>query len=441
MNRRIRFALFLLIAALLLGGCAALTVDEMYSPPKRSAEHQALQKAIDAAMPGLEYCAPLSGENQQTVQMFDLDGDGEEEYLLFAKGSSENPLRILVFGKSGEEYVLKETIDSRGSAFELVEYVDMDGQPGLELVVGCQLSNQVLRSLAVYTFSDGDSHQLMTANYFKFVTCDLDSNNLADLLVISPGAMETDHAVAALYSYRDGAISRSREADLSESADHIKRIMVENLHGGIPAVYVASSVAESAIITDVFAMKNGRFTNVSFSNESGTSVQTLRNYYVYADDIDSDGVLELPSLITMVPRTLERSVSRQHLIRWYAMDISGGEVDKMYTFHNLADGWYLQLDSEWAPRVTVTQEGSTYSFYMWDESFEDCEAIMTIYALTGSDREMLAVEDSRFILYRADKTIYAARLEDAAASYALTQERLISCFHLIYQDWKTGETE
>ena len=86
-----------LLAALLLSGCAMRTIDELYAPPKRSEEYSRLQSAIDIAMAGLEYSAPLTGENQQAVQMADLNGDSVEEYLLFAKGDSEYPLRILVF--------------------------------------------------------------------------------------------------------------------------------------------------------------------------------------------------------------------------------------------------------------------------------------------------------------------------------------------------------
>ena len=72
-----------LMAALLLSGCAR-TIDELYSPPKRSEEFSRLQAAIDIAMAGLNYSAPLSGEHQQAVQMADLDGDGSDEYLVFA---------------------------------------------------------------------------------------------------------------------------------------------------------------------------------------------------------------------------------------------------------------------------------------------------------------------------------------------------------------------
>ena len=73
------------LAVLLLTGCSMRTLDELYRVPKRSEEYNDLQSAIDRHMGDREYCAPLSGENLQTVQMADLDGDGTQEYLLFAK--------------------------------------------------------------------------------------------------------------------------------------------------------------------------------------------------------------------------------------------------------------------------------------------------------------------------------------------------------------------
>lgn len=439
MNGRNVLIALLLSAVLLLSGCGMLTVEEMYSPPQRSEDYYHLQSAIDSAMDGLEYCAPLTGENQQTVQTADLDGDGEEEYLIFAKGTSEKPMKILIFRREDETFLLAEVIESQGSAFSQVEYVRIDDQPGVELVVGRQVSDQVLRSVSVYSFASGKAAQLMVSNYSKFLTCDLDQNGYSELMVIQPDEVETENAVATLYSFSSGAIERSREVELSETADAIKRIMVSRLDGGVPAVYVASAVDESAIITDIFAIKNGLFTNISFSNESGTSVQTLRNYYVYADDIDDDGILELPSLITM--RSTARTVdTQQYLIRWFAMDIEGREVDKLYTFHNYISGWYIELDSGWTDRVWIQQEANAYTFWLWDEQFLEATAIFSIHALTGSDREAQAVEHNRFVLYRAEGVVYAAKLEGASASFGITQEDLINSFHLIQTDWKTGET-
>ena len=225
---------------------------------------------------------------------------------------------------------------------------------------------------------------------------------------------------------------------MSEPVDKIKRIMINKLSDGPAAVYVASDVDGRAIITDVYAIVRGTFTNVSFSNESGTSVQTLRNYYVYADDIDEDGVLELPDLITMhFPADIVVS-DDQYLIRWYAMTSSGREIDKMYTYHNFVGGWYMQLDSKIAHNVTVLQHGNSYEFGIWDPETQSIQRLMSVYVLTGKKREEQATIDNRFVLHRTDSTVYAAYLDVASANYGITKDGLINSFHLILQDWYDG---
>lgn len=432
--------LFGLVASLLLNGCAMVTVDRMYAVPRRSAEYQSLQRAVDRVLAGAEYCAPLSGENRQTVQMADLNGDGRDEYLLFARSDGDNPLKIYIFSREGEDYTLRHTLENQGAGFEQVEYVDLDGLPGQELVVGRQVSDQVLRSLSVYSFAEADARLLMTVHYDKFVTADLDADDRTDLLILSPGDSEERNGVATLYRYEDGTMARSRQAVLSAGCENIKRIMVSRLHGQVPAVYVASSQEGSAIITDVFAMKNGTFTNVSLSNESGTSVQTLRNHYIYAMDMDADGALELPALIPMQSMTDQPGTGPQHLIRWYTMTVDGEEVDKVHTFHTFDGGWYLILEREWADRVTVTRSGDTYTFYVWDLEFAKTEKLLTVTGLAGSDWDGEYSPDPGFWVLKTDTLSYAVKLETAALSYGLNEENLQSAFHLIRMDWKTGET-
>ena len=432
--------LLLFLAVLLLTGCNMRTVDELYLLPKRSEAYTNLQTLIDDVMVGKEYSAPLSGENRQIVQMVDLDGDSVEEYLLFAKDNDEKPLHIYIFAGEEGEYTLLDSIESTGSAFEQVEYVKMDNAGGYEIVVGRQVSDQVLRSVSVYTMQGSELEQCVTANYSKFVCHDLDSDGFSEMLLLRPGDSESDNGIAELYGIEEGTMERSAEVNMSEPSDAIKRIMVSRLNDGNPAVYVASDVDGNAIITDVYAIVNGEFTNVSFSNESGTSVQTLRNYYVYADDIDDDGILELPSLITMKLPNQTNSNANQYLIRWYAMDSDGSEIDKLYSYHNYVGGWYMRLDSELAPRMCVLQQGNAYEFYIWDEAYNASEKIMTVYVLTGQKRDEQATIDNRFVLHRTESTVYAANLEVASASYGISKDGLINSLRMILQDWNTGET-
>ncbi len=368
-RRRLNLSILLLWAALLLTGCSMRTVEEMYTPPKRSEEFAELQSAIDTAMYGLTFSSPQSGENQQTVQMADLDGDGTDEYLVFAKGASERPLQVLIFKQDADGHVrTMDTIGSNGLAFEQVEYVEFDENPGCELVVGFLVGDQVPRSVAVYTFVNGDAQLLLLNSYSKFLTCDMDQNGRKELMVFRPGDGDTDRGMAVLYSSTKGQIERSVETELSEPPFRIRRILLGKLEGGTPAVFVASTTSENEIVTDIFALKEGRFTNISFSSEAETSIRTLRNYYVYADDIDDDTITELPFLITMKPVTIWRDEEQKYLLRWFSIDEMGWEQDKFFTFHNYVGGWYIRLNSDWASRVTIEQEDGIKTFYVCDES-------------------------------------------------------------------------
>ena len=419
------------LACLLLSGCAMKTVDEMYCLPRRSEAYQELQKVLDAELQNMEYCAPLSGMNQQPVQAADVDGDGVSEFLVFAKASGERPLRILVIEREDQTFTLTDTLQFSGTAFDQVEYMAMDDRSGVELVVGIQLSNQLLRSVSAYTFTDGKGEKLLDVNYTNFLTVDLDRDNRGELFVLYPGQTEESPGFVALYEVEKGVVERSLEVKLSAPVSRLQRVITGELAGGETAVFVASALEDTVLVTDVYAMRGGVLTNISLSNESGTSVSTIRNHFVYAQDIDEDGQLELPALIPMKTMS-ERNTQSEDLIRWYSLTITGEEVDKLYTYHNFVNGWYLVLDSTWAQQVTVTQDSTSYSFYLWDLAKENAIRVLEVEMLYTQDEISDAMENGSILLYQGESSAYVGTLTSDAAQFGLTQEWLRGSFHLIY---------
>lgn len=437
--KRILILLLAVLTALSVAGCGMRTVDEMYCLPKRTEEDSQLQQAIDNAMSELDYSAPVSGEHQQSVQMADLDGDRKQEYLVFTKGTSERPLRVLIFKEVSGQFVLLDTIENTGSAFDQVEYVQMDKRGGVEIVIGRQISNQLVRSVSVYTYTDQGFQQILNTNYKKFLTVDMDSDGASELFVFRSGTAENDNGIAELYYMIDGSMERGNEMSMSGPVDRLKRIIVGKLIDHRVAVYAASSVDDNALITDVYALIDGKLKNISFSNESGTSVSTMRNYYVYAEDIDSDGIVELPDLNTLVPLPGADLTQRYEMIRWYAMASDGTEVDKLYTYHNFIGGWYLVLEPSVATYLTVNRTAGAEEFYVWDSSYQRAEKIFTVYTLSGKNREEQVREGGYSILLQTETVIYAVKLESAAQDINITEEKLIRNFHMIHQVWNTGE--
>ena len=440
MKNRIKSLVCLLLAALLLAGCSMQTVDEMYKLPKRSKDYSNLQSVIDQAMQGLSFSAPITGDNQQSVQMADLDGDGEKEYLVFAKGNSEMPLRVLIFDHVDDAFVHIHTIQSSGASFDQVEYVQMDKHPGVEVVIGRQFSEQLTRSASVYSFATGTAEQLLSTNYQKYVAVDLDGDSQMELFVLRPNQTGAVDGVAELYSMKSGVMERSNEVVTSRPVDKLKRVLVGKLQDGKTAVYIASTVGDTSLVTDIFTLSGELLTNVVASNEFHTSVETLRNYYVYADDMDNDGVVELPRLVATVPLVSATDTARSELILWYSISSDGTATDKLYTYYDAAGGWYLRLEDAVAKRITIRRMANIFEFYLWNEDYTQTEKLMTIYTLTGQNKDEQSLLKDRILLHKAETVTYMATLEPAAATYRLTQESLVNSFYLIQSDWNTGET-
>ena len=292
-----------LLLSVLLSGCFVQPTDSLYALPRQSDAYYDLQNAIDAALPAdAAYSGPLSGPNQQAVQLADLDGDGEDEALVFAKTSGEKPLKIYIFDAEDDSFVQTAVIEGDGTAFDAVEYVPVDDTSGMEIILGRQLSDQILQSLSVYSYSDGTAAELMHAAYTEYKVVDLNLDDRRDVLIFRQDT-ETRQGMAEYYTWEDGVMERRQTAALSKDIHTIERIVTGYVTADIPGVFVTSTYGEDALVTDVFAFRGQTFSNLTLSAESGVSTQLVRSYQVFATDIDEDGVVELPTLVALPSAT------------------------------------------------------------------------------------------------------------------------------------------
>lgn len=422
-----------LLTALLFTGCAMPTMDDLYCLPKRSEAYNNLQMVIEEEMEFLSYSAPISGENQQTVQSADLDGDGVEEYLLFARDDSEKKLKILIFSQLATGYVLMDTIESYGLAFEFVDYAQLDDRPGVEIVVGCQLSDSVARSVSVYRFTSGFARQLMNGSYSRMVSADFDGDGVEELLLISPGQTNESNAVAVLYTYGDNEMNRSAEIGVSAPAASLKRTTLGKLQDGEIAWFVSAGTEDNGILTDIITVSGGQIC-MAFK---GIQTEALSNYFLYAEDVDNDGVTELPQLFDMKPIS-GSSTGKQKLVQWYTLDSSGQRTDKMWAYYNYSDGWYLRLKEEWADGFSVSRSEEELNVYLRTSDGE-AQKVFTICRLTGLNKEEQLAQKKLIQLYKGESVIYAAKLTSNAEKFHISEDTLKNCFALIRADWNAEE--
>ena len=430
MGKQVKIWLLLLVMSFLLSGCSLLTLEELYCLPKRSEDYDNLQSLIDDAMRNLTYSAPLTGDNRQSVQKADLDGDGVEEYLLFAKDDSENPLKILIFSQVASGYVLMDTIEGYGFAFDFVQYVQMDDKDGLEIVVGRQVSDELTRAVSVYRFTSGYARQLLSTGYSGVVCQDLNLDGMSELLLLTAGVSERGNGMAVVYAYENGTLQRSRVSNLSRPINQFQQVTSGSLVDGTPAVYVTSVDSQLSMVLDIFAISEDALINLT----DGIQIQSVHNYPVFPEDIDDDDMVEIPKPI------LINEATEKYIIEWYTVDKNGEIYTKAYTYHNHAEGWYLNLSSQWIHGLQIENEDDHTVFYWQDRQTQTKIRLLTIYTLTGSDRENESQIDGRIILFKGDSIIYVAELAEGAAEYDITEKALQENFYPIRKEWNTEES-
>ena len=191
-----------LLAALLTGcGFSDASVEELFTLPRMAEEYTGLTKELDDLIAqGYEYASPTGGRNIQSVQMVDLDGDGQQEALAFFRMSSdEKPLKIFVFRLEDGTYTRFCTIESSGSAIDSVYYQDLNGDGRRELIVGWRISTEV-QTVAVYTV-EREPVVLMSSGYNRFTMQDLNGDSIPSLLVLRTDG--NSRSVAEFYGWQD----------------------------------------------------------------------------------------------------------------------------------------------------------------------------------------------------------------------------------------------
>ena len=474
--------LYGLFLSVILSGCFFRAPEDLYQSPERSADYLSLTQTIQSVKSSLsqeygvevEDISVMSGNNTALIQLQDLDGDNERETAVtfFRVPDAERPLKIYFFTKSDEDaYAVSAVVEGNGSAIYRVDYVDLNGGGKKEVVVSWQLNtgayllgaysleevmDQNVQQAVAHTSpgtSAGSSavpnrdflraEEWMTTAYTEYALYDLDQDTRTEIAVVQVDPAGTNSEVQ-LYGWRDGSFLIRDTAPLSagiisNGIRDVETNFVQNNGGEVPvrALYISSELADGRHTVDVVAYLDGKLTNLSL-DESGVSRDVL-DRYVDLDplDVNSDGVLELPSPIAL-PNTASTSASDFWLIDWSQYNSKGEKVPVCTTYHNIADGWYLVIPDAWKNQITLSRNDTAAGqravlFSHLNEDGQTSRPFLIIYKFTSQFGR--AETSNRFILREEEDAVYAATFYDSGWDCGMDSAELQSAFHLIQSSW------
>ena len=435
MKRMWRKVLVLCAAAALsclLSGClSASSVEDLFTLPQPPIEYTGLSSMIDQLIAnGYEYASPTGGQNIQSVQMVDLNRDGQNEAVaFFRRTSDEKPLKLMIFYPQGETYELLCTIESSGTSVENVQYQDMNGDGVQELVVGWKISTDV-QNVAVYAVSQ-EPVVLLHNSYTRYSIQELDGDGIPSLLLFRADA--DGNSIAEFYGWRTDAMVLVHHTPLSSTMAELTAgsIVTGKMNEVTTAVYVTGVNEKGLAVTDILACReNGTLTNAALSWSTGVSGVVYPYRQLQPQDINGDGITELPAPALQS----EQGKQNDGMVDWLQCDINGNTWRVATTYHCLSSGWYFTLPQDWAGRMTTSATESALNESQVVLKLDD-EPVAALYTISGENRENRALRGNRMVLRRQTGIVYAGELLAGSAAWGFDEEMLRSGFHLIVSSW------
>ena len=464
---------------LLLGGCLFRPPDDLYRQPEKSAGYEQLNSAIRAVRVSLEAefgtrvedVTIMSGDNTASIQLQDLDGDAvrESAVTVLRVPGIEKPIKIFIFTQVGEEYVVTGVVEGEGSAIYAMNYAQINGEGRKELAVNWQISTGAYQ-LGVYTLDDidlpgedldeeeraaairGMTRAELMATERLLTRCsvasdgssgcrllDIDKDTRIEVLVTRIDASGLGNQVE-IYGWQDGAMTSLDIAELSAGIATMNRVRNNYLAGEYyqPALYVTSTLADGRRAIDVVAYVNGKLTNVAMDAD-GVSRELIQGYTeINPTDINRDSVAELPSPYQL-PSYGESASSNFWLIDWGQYDQRGNRNHVLTTYHNMSDGWYLEIPESWRDQITISRNDQVTGrrevvFSHWMGEDREPVPFLSIYRMASSRSDGLE-EDGWTILREEESVTYAARFHERSWDSGLDEMDLLERFNTIQRSW------
>ena len=430
--------LLLLLALLLLALCGCSmegSIDKLYSLPQLADEYVELQRAIDGVLSaGAVYSAPVDGVHRQSVQLCDLNGDGEEEAVAFFSTSGEKPLKIWFFLRSAGKYEKAAVIEGAGSSIESIDYEDLDGDGWMEAVVGWGMGGD-LRMLEIYTLKGFQVASIAAADYSRYLIADMNGDGRKELMAVRRSTAEASGSVTLISVAGDGEISTAVEK-LSAGLDGVTKLAVGALKDRPVALFVEGS-CQGGLVTDILTYSDEALKNITLDPTAGVSTGTLRSSTAAFQDLLGDG-----SCLVPIPRALPaQGETVYRVLDWYGYNSRGKRTIVATTYHNYSDSWYLILPDDWG-EISLRREDSDVGeravvFSFWNGEGEPVTDFLAIYTLSGENRWELAGREGRSVIRSGGETIYAAELRLSPEEWPERPDMnwLRQNFRPIYSEW------
>lgn len=439
------FFICIVLQMILLSGCTMQYGDGLLALPSLPSEYVGLQSKIDEVLAtGATSAAAETGSNRQSIQLVDLDGDGDTETIAYFRKDNGNYL-IKVYENEQDEYSEIGSAEAVGLTLHSI-YYPLSSATGQRCIAVCWgIDEGSNYGMTVYSFDNGQMQEVLTIQYSGILVGDFTGNYL-DELCFTIKDQVTGRLSLRIYAVKGKSYELDSEALLCAEARTVLQMSLGFHAEGKRGIFLDSSAYGGGYVSDVIVRdeETGKAKNISRKRDGETGLRTWRAVEVFCSDIDNDGITEVPSAFSLMSSIY---ADERNKISWTECR-EQGFVTKKKTYYMANDGWYMDWIDNWGD--TVVAQTSRYSrmtktvfFSLPDEMTittvptpNDDNTIMTIYIFSGDNKTAYLSVYGATQLVQKDGYVYAFALNDGVPPrFYVSDQEIIDAFETIESGW------
>lgn len=420
----------LILVVFLFSGCASIGIgaEQVMSPPGTVGIRNEVRKLLlEVGGNDVSLYYPKAGSYRSAIiTSNDFTGDRVNDVVAFCSSSETGSLSVVFISqtKSGELDIISN-FDKNYSIVDRVYFEDLDGDGNSEIIVGWGSPINMTSNICIYSYNSETGKIRETdllGSYSEMAVGDFLRSGSSEIFVFTLSKTQSDEipsknkndktpskiipAYATLYDYdgKDSVCLSSVELDPSS----INYSLVTT---------GKSETSDTFCILDCFRADKVMFTQIVYWNDVTNAVsvypsleeisgsnETNRASVVYSQDINEDGLIEIPSSYTMPfvnPEFSSENSYQYSLLSWNRFDMENSKlllVSREYANYKL--GYKVKIPIDWGGKVAIFLEEGVFAVYEWDNgAFGDM-----IYKITTTFPEISAEKSYEYVIYSsADK--------------------------------------
>ncbi len=377
----------LVVGYLFLSGCFGGTtpVQTLLKAPKLPVELEEIKTMLNERFEKeIQYISPARGDDRHSTQFVDLDQDGVDEMIILHKLERDpEPMRITIMYKGANGWAAAEDIKGVGFGIDQIQYPDIDNDGKREILVGWQGGITPKKGLSIYSYDRGRHELYFESSYTEFAIGDFTADETKELIVIQLDINESS-ARATLYDDVGKRMVFLDEVKMAGVINGYYNIISGLVSQDRMGLLVDTTYGAYVAYTDLLVWRDGQLENVFYDSQWGKNDRTEKAYPIASEDIDQDGVLEIP--IPRSPLGYDRvaTADKPWITTWYEWDGDNGLDFNAESYTDKRYGFRLKFPARWKQNITVSldaERADSVTLLFVDAYTEEQIPVLTIAAV------------------------------------------------------------